>query len=191
MADLRDKKLSIEDVNGMDFQQFIETFASVIEHTRLVAATVWSYRPYANLQALHRAFANFIQTDLFPEARAGIIRCHPDLAGKLSQSRQLSKESTREQTAAGLLELTDSERKELTTLNERYKKKFGFPFVVCARENKKEAIFAGLRARLGNEVADEVQEAVREISKIAWYRLNDIVIGDETHQGSDGNDSKL
>lgn len=172
----RKKLLSLEEVNRMDFQQFTETFGSVIEQTPLVAATVWSYRPFQDLAALHKAFANFIQRDIFPEARAGIIRCHPDLAGRLAQASQLSEASTREQKAAGLLELGDSERRELNSLNESYKKRFGFPFVICARENKKEAIFAGLKVRLGNSLQDEERQALEEIGKIAWYRLNDIVV---------------
>lgn len=174
------KLLSLEELNRMDFQQFTETFGSVIEQTPLVAATVWSYRPFNDLASLHKAFTNFIQRNIFPEARAGIIRCYPDLAGKLAQTSQLSEESTREHKAAGLLELSDSERKELSSLNESYKKKFGFPFVVCARENKKESIFSGLRARLANSLSNEEELALKEISKIAWYRLNDIVVNDRS-----------
>lgn len=177
MADGK-KRLSLEEVNGMDFQQFTETFGSVIEQTPLVAATVWSSRPFQDLPSLHKAFTDFIQRDIFREARAGIIRCHPDLAGRLAEANQLSEESTREQKAAGLLELSDSERRELNSLNESYKERFGFPFVVCARENKKESIFAGLTARLGNSLQDEEQQSLKEISKIAWHRLNDIVISD-------------
>ena len=170
--------LTMEQVNSMDVQQFTETFSTIIEQTPLVAATVWSYRPFNNLTTLHKAFADFIQRDIFPEARRGIIRCYPDLAGKLAQSSQLSEESTKEHKAAGLLELTDSERNELSSLNESYKKKYGFPFVICARENKKESIITGLKARLGSSLADEEQQALKEISKIAWYRLNDIVVSD-------------
>ena len=58
--------------------------------------------------------------------------------------------------------------------------RFGFPFVICARENKKEAIFAGLKVRLGNSLQDEEQQALEEIGKIAWYRLNDIVANDRS-----------
>jgi 2-oxo-4-hydroxy-4-carboxy-5-ureidoimidazoline decarboxylase len=176
----RKKLLSLEEVNGMDFQQFSETFGSVIEQTPLVATTVWSCRPFQDLATLHKAFTDFIQKDIFPEARSGIIRCYPDLAGRLAQESQLSEESTREHKAAGLLELSDSEKRELNSLNERYKEKFGFPFVVCARENKKEAVFAGLRARLGNSLQEEEKQALKEICKIAWYRLNDVVINDRS-----------
>ena len=174
---MTDLQLTMQQVNRMGFQEFTTTFSSIIEHTPLAAATVWSYRPYDSLATLHKAFADFIQVDLFPAARTGVIRCYPDLAGKIAQSNQLSAESTVEHKAAGLLELSDSEREELTVLNERYKEKFGFPFVICARENKKEAIFAGLKARLLNELAEEEEQALKEISKIAWYRLNEKVPG--------------
>lgn len=174
---MTDLQLTMQQVNRMGFQEFTATFSSIIEDTPLAAATIWSYRPYDSLSALHKAFADFIQVDLFPAARKGIIRCYPDLAGKIAQSNQLSMESTSEHKAAGLLELSDSEKEELTVLNERYKEKFGFPFVICARENKKAAIFAGLKARLLNVLAEEEEEALKEISKIAWYRLNEKVPG--------------
>ena len=170
------KKVTIDQINSeMDFQEFTETFGSVIEHSPLVAATVWSYRPFDSLFSLHKAFSNFIQRDLFPAAKSGIIRCYPDLAGKLAESSALSAESTREHEAAGLLELSPTEKERLTDLNNDYKKKFEFPFVICARENKKESIFAGLETRLGNSLAVEEETALKEISKIAWHRLNEIV----------------
>ena len=168
-------KVSIDQVNGMGFQEFTDSFGSVVEHTPLAAATVWSYRPFDSLSSLHEAFTNFIERDLFVAARVGIIRCYPDLAGKLSELDELSEESTREHKVAGLLDLSDMEKSELCDLNERYKKKFAFPFVICARENKKESIFSGLKARLGNEIDEEVGIALKEISKIAQYRLNEIV----------------
>ena len=177
MADFQ-RKVTIQQVNRMNFQEFTETFSSIIECTPLAAATVWSYRPYSSVAALHEAFTNFIQTDLCPAAQAGIIRCYPDLAGKIAQSNQLSEESTREHEAAGLLQLSDSEKEELTTLNERYKEKFSFPFVICARENKKEAIVSGLKVRLENRAAEEEHIALKEINKIAWYRLNEKVDDD-------------
>ena len=169
------ERYTIERVNSMGFQEFTEEFGSVIEHTPLVAAAVWSHRPFTDLQNLHGAFCAFI-SQLQPEtAKIGIIRCHPDLAGKLANAGTLTSESTKEQKSAGLLELTEIERKELTAINERYKQKFSFPFVICARENKKQAIFEGIRTRLGNTVDDEVNNAVQEVNKIAWYRLADIV----------------
>lgn len=172
----RSQKIPLGRVNEMDFQEFTETFDSIIERTPLAAAAVWSQRPFESLLALHKAFSDFLRNHLSPTAAVGVIRCYPDLAGKLAESSQLSEESTREHEAAGLFGLSESEKRRLSSLNDRYKQKFNFPFVVCARENKVQSIFDGLEARLENAVADEERQALKEISKIAWHRLNDMIV---------------
>ena len=57
----------------------------------------------------------------------------------------------------------------------RYKEKFGFPFVICARQNKKEAILQGIAARLNNDKTQEIETGVAEVKKICWLRLNNII----------------
>ena len=107
---------------------------------------------------------------------------HPDLAGKLAQAGQLTKESSVEQSAANLNQMSPQEKALLNTLNTQYKDKFGFPFVICARLNKKEAIFNGLKTRLNNEVEHEVGIGIAQVMKICELRLRDIVkIPDESN----------
>ena len=167
-------KLSMAEVNGMDYPEFISHFEGVLEHGTLAAATVWTSRPFPSPQALLQAFESFIHA-LDPQSKEGLVRCHPDLAGKLAEEGKLTRHSLEEQRVAGLLELSQLERTELSDLNARYKNKFGFPFVVCARENKKQAIFTGIRARLENSRSKEVERALAEIVKIAYHRLNGMV----------------
>ena len=71
----------------------------------------------------------------------------PDLAGRLAQANLLGPESSREQKEAGLNLLTEAERRRLRSENERYRDKFGFTFVICARRNKAAAILEGLSSR--------------------------------------------
>ncbi len=168
------KKLSLEEVNKMDYPEFISLFDAILEHGTLAAATVWASRPFYSLQELHHAFQRFIQT-LTPESKEGLIRCYPDLAGKLAEENKLSGHSLEEHRGAGLLELSDLEKGVLRALNSSYKEKFGFPFVVCARENKKEAILSGIKGRLENSCSEEAERAVVEIGKIAYHRLNGII----------------
>ena len=73
----------------------------------------------------------------------GILRVYPDLSGKIAQAGQLTSESSLEQSAADLNTLTPDEKFKMASANLKYKNKFGFPFVICARMNKKEAIFKG------------------------------------------------
>lgn len=103
------------------------------------------------------------------------MRLHPDLAGRLAQTGGLTTESTREQKSAGLDSLTDEERQRMTSLNQQYRQKFGFPFVICARENKKEAILNGLEQRLNNSGETEAITGVEEVKKICRLRLLDII----------------
>lgn len=174
MAGSKKGGVSIEEVNRMDYGEFVSIFDSVLEHGTLAAATVWRSRPFPTSQSLHRAFEGFMDA-LSPEAKEGLIRCFPDLAGKLAEEGKLSGHSLEEHRLAGILDLTEAERMDMTDLNSRYKKKFSFPFVVCARENKKAAILSGLRARLESSPQEEVERALGEISKIARHRINGII----------------
>lgn len=166
--------LSLDAVNRMDYSEFISAFGSVIEHGILAAACVWDSRPFASTQALQQAFSAYLQTQS-PQHKPGVIRCYPDLAGKLSQQGRLTEESQREHAAAGLLEMTAEEKTELESLNARYKAKFQFPFVISAMENKKATIMREIKVRMGNSVLEEVEIALSQISRIAAHRINSCV----------------
>lgn len=171
--------LSLDALNQLSYWEFRDQFGSVIEHCPFVAAAVWSYSPFISRAALHTAFVTSL-TGLSEDAKVGVLRCHPDLAGKLADHNQLSAESTKEQQSAGLSDMTAEEKVSLTSLNEAYKQKYRFPFVLCARENKKECIFRELRARLPNSIESEIENGLKEVCKIAWHRLTDLVVADDT-----------
>jgi len=166
--------VTIEQLNDMNYEEFIKTIGNVIEHYPLCAAAVWASRPFSNLKALHQAIACFIN-ELPVLGREGILRLHPDLAGRIAEQGRLTNESSKEQLSAGLNELTSEEKKTLKLSNGKYKSKFGFPFVICARENKKQAILSGIKARLENDKKTELATGIAEVTKIAFYRLLDII----------------
>ena len=105
----------------------------------------------------------------------GILRVYPDLAGRLAEQNALSPESYFEQKSSGLLALALTEKNYLRKYNRAYKLKFGFPFVICARENKKEAILREISARYERLVEEETEKAIQEVLKIALFRLKDKV----------------
>jgi OHCU decarboxylase len=107
--------------------------------------------------------------------RLSLIRAHPDLAGKAAIAGALTAESTREQSAAGLDRLTPEQYERITGLTAAYRERFGFPFVVCAREHTADSIIASAAARLGAGPAAEQRAALAEIAKIARLRLADVV----------------
>jgi OHCU decarboxylase len=109
------------------------------------------------------------------DARLELIRAHPDLAGKAAIAGDLTPESTREQAAAGLDRLTPQQYERITHLTAAYRERFGFPFVVCAREHTPDSIIATAARRLEADPDDEEQTALNEIAKIARLRLADLV----------------
>jgi OHCU decarboxylase len=104
-----------------------------------------------------------------------LIRAHPDLVGRLAREGRLTAQSSIEQAAAGLTHLTADEARQFDTYNLAYKNRFGFPFVICARENRKAAILAAFPRRLNNTRETEIATALQEIFKIARLRLADVV----------------
>lgn len=171
------KKLTIAEVNGLAYDEFIAIFGNVVEHCALCSSVVWGERPFRNYDGMQAKFNEFID-QLSLSGKAGVLRLYPDLAGKLAQAGDLTSESTREHASAGLDKMTEEEREKMAVLNSKYKTMFGFPFVICARENKKEAILAGLELRLKNTAETEANTGVGEVKKICNLRMKDLV--DET-----------
>ncbi|MGI9252572.1 MAG: 2-oxo-4-hydroxy-4-carboxy-5-ureidoimidazoline decarboxylase [Thermomicrobiales bacterium] len=168
--------MTIDDVNALTLPAFVERFGGVFEHSPGIANAAWQTRPWADLPALHAAMCAVIR-DASPEAQLALIRAHPDLVGRAALAGTLTRESTAEQRAAGLDRgiLTESEVARFSEANAAYQERFGFPFVICARENRKEAILAGFTRRLSNAPDAEIATAIGEIERIAWYRLTDLV----------------
>jgi 2-oxo-4-hydroxy-4-carboxy-5-ureidoimidazoline decarboxylase len=166
---------AIQDVNEMDKSTFVSTFGSVYEHSSWVAETAWEHRPFASVDALHATMDGIVE-------RAGqsrqmtLIKAHPELAGRLGRSGQLTAESLSEQAQAGLTSLPENLTKRMLELNSSYQKKFGFPFIICARLNNVATILQAMEDRLTNSSETEFRTALQEISKIARLRLTDIIV---------------
>ena len=163
---------SLADLNRADRAAFVAALGHIFEHSPWVAEETWGKRPFAKAERLHSELCATMHAAP-PEKQLALIRAHPDLAGRLAQQRKLTAESTREQVGAGLDQLSGAELAEFTQLNDTYKAKFGFPFIICARQNAKAAILAAMKIRLLNSPAAEHTAALAEIDKIAWLRLQD------------------
>lgn len=107
--------------------------------------------------------------------RLDLIAAHPELAGRMARGTRLTAASREEQASAGLERLTRDELARLEQLNRAYRKRFGFPFVICARRQDKYSIFAALERRLRNDREAEIAIALNEIAKIARLRLQQIL----------------
>src|SRR3954452_7172427 len=158
----------------MDRDEFVRTVGHLFEGSPWIARAAWDASPFASVDDLHGALCS-IMYSAPEEQQLALIRAHPDLAGKAALAGTLSSESAGEQAAAGLGSLTPEELARFTELNEHYRDRFGFPFVICARENQKESILRGFEARLPHSRKEEMATALAEIAKIARLRLLDAV----------------
>jgi len=162
--------MDIDTVDRLDHDAFVARFGGVFEASPWVAERAWAARPFGSLEALYAAMMDAI--DRAPrEVRMGLIRSHPDLAANVS----LTHESGREQAAAGLDQLTREQFERITWLTTAYRARFGFPFIVCAREHTPDTIIAAAEQRMESEPEQEVQTALSEIAKIGRLRLADLV----------------
>ncbi|XP_045763409.1 2-oxo-4-hydroxy-4-carboxy-5-ureidoimidazoline decarboxylase-like [Maniola jurtina] len=167
-------KLSVSEVNSMRDEQFEWVFRNVIELRPAAAACVREQRPFTDASDLCAAFHKYLD-ELSVECKLQVLKSHPDLAGRLAAEGELTQESTEEQRKAGLNELTVEQKAVMDSRNERYKKKFGFPFIICARENKIQSIIEGLNTRYNNILEQEIQIGIHEVKKICKLRILDIV----------------
>jgi OHCU decarboxylase len=166
----------IDEINQFSQDAFVARLGFLFEGSPWIAATVWEERPFASRDALERALARVV-AQASRERQLGLIRAHPDLVGRAAMAGTLGRSSTSEQTAAGLdpNQLSADDMRAFTEYNAAYAERFGFPFVICARENKKASILAGFEHRLQNDRDTEIATALREIGKICHYRLLDVV----------------
>jgi 2-oxo-4-hydroxy-4-carboxy-5-ureidoimidazoline decarboxylase len=146
----------------------------VFEESPWIAREAWEARPFGSVDALHAAMVRVVEHSP-RDARLELIRAHPDLAGKAAIAGELTPESTHEQAAAGLDRLTPAQYERITGLTAAYRERFGFPFVVCAREHTPDSIIATAARRLEADPGEEERTALTEIAKIARLRLDDLV----------------
>jgi OHCU decarboxylase len=161
-------------INELDRAAFVERFGPLFEHSPWVAETAWHDHPFAGREELYEALVGAMYAAP-RERKLALIRAHPDLAGRAAIEGSLTRSSRREQASAGLDRLTPDEYESFTRTNAAYRKRFGFPFVVCVREHTKESILRVAAERLGNTEDEEIRVALEEIAKIARLRLEDML----------------
>jgi OHCU decarboxylase len=156
---------------------FVERFGGVYEHSPWVAAAAYDAGLTSGAdtaEGLAKALAAAAANGSAEDKRA-LIQAHPDLAGKLAAAKSLTAESTIEQASAGLDRLTPDELRQFAALNDAYRTRFGFPFIMAVKGKSKADILAGFQRRLANDADAETKTALAEIDRIAALRLTDIL----------------
>jgi OHCU decarboxylase len=165
--------------SGMDRDAFVARFGGVFEHSPWIAESAHALElgpAHDTAIGVHSALARVFRA-ASDEERLGVLRAHPDLAGKLAAAKRLTPESTQEQASAGLDALTDAERARFTELNTAYVERFGFPFIIAVRGLTKDDILAAFERRIGNDRATEFATACGQVERIALLRLRDMLPG--------------
>ncbi|WEK05145.1 MAG: allantoinase PuuE [Candidatus Devosia phytovorans] len=161
----------------LEKSDFVARYGSIFEHSPWIADRAWESElaPVSDT-AIGLHFALRSQFRMASDAeRLGVLRAHPDLAGKLAAAKRLTAESTAEQASAGLDHLTDAEREKFTALNAAYVEKFGFPFIIAVRDHDKAGILAAFEQRIANSPDEEFATACKQVERIALLRLKAIL----------------
>ena len=161
---------SINKFNKLSKAEFISIFGNIFEKTEWIAERCYESKPYNNLDELILKMMKIFE-NTEKEKHLEILNSHPDLAVE----KKLTKDSKNEQKNASLNQYTDEEFLEFKKLNEEYKKKFGFPFIVAVKGKNKEEILNSFRQRITNNINLEFDEAKKQVKKIASFRLGEII----------------
>jgi 2-oxo-4-hydroxy-4-carboxy-5-ureidoimidazoline decarboxylase len=170
------RQVTLGELNAASRGDFTALLGNVFEYSPWIVEAVAGKRPFAKLSGLRDALLDVIAKSE-PDRRLALIRGHPDLANK-TQRAGLTDESVSEQDGAGLDRLSEHEFQMFEQLNDAYKGKFGFPFILCARRHTKDSILEAFARRLENPPAEEQRAAIVEIGRIATLRLAGLVARD-------------
>ncbi|RBO81889.1 2-oxo-4-hydroxy-4-carboxy-5-ureidoimidazoline decarboxylase [Marinomonas aquiplantarum] len=159
-----------------DEMEFVTLLGSIYEHSPWVAEQLWrlkSQHPigsYDEMSKIQQAMRDIVDAST-EEEKLILLRAHPDLAGKAALSGELTDASKSEQAGAGLDQCSEDELAHFLQLNDAYRSKFGFPFIMAVKGATKAQILAGFMERSPNDWQTEFDRAIQEVHKIAGFRL--------------------
>ena len=160
----------IDKFNKLNKPEFISIFGNVFEKTDWIAEKAYALKPFNNFQELFSKMMEIFENSK-KEKHIEILNAHPHLAVE----KKLTEDSKNEQKNASLNQCNDAEFIEFKKLNEEYKKKFGFPFIIAVKGKNKEEILNSFRQRITNNINSEFEEAKKQVKKIASFRLSEII----------------
>ena len=161
---------SIDKINKLSKSEFISIFGNIFEKTEWIAERCYESKPYNNHNQLFSKIIEIFE-NTEKEKHLEILNSHPDLAIE----KKLTEDSENEQKNANLNQCTEQEFREFKNLNEKYKKKFGFPFIIAVKGKNKLEILNSFRQRITNNINLEFEEAKKQVKKIASFRLSEII----------------
>jgi allantoate deiminase/N-carbamoyl-L-amino-acid hydrolase len=166
--------IALDRLNRLSAPDFAAALESIFEHSPWVAERAAALRPFGSVVELHRALCQAAST-AEPRLQLALIRAHPELAGNAAVRGELTAASIREQRGAGLSGCTPGQVARLQSLNAEYRGRFGFPFVLAVKGHTPDTVIAALAERVTHAADAERGVALREIGRIARFRLANLV----------------
>jgi len=160
--------MTIDELNSLDREKFVAAIGFVFEDSPWVAERAFAAKPFRDIEALHAAMVAEVEKAK-PEQQLALLRAHPDLGTRA----RISSASEAEQAGAGLNALTTEEFERLQRLNSLYRARFGFPFLFAVKGSTKYDVLQALEQRVGALPEAEYREALRQVYRIAEFRLRD------------------
>ena len=154
-------------------QSFVALYGGLFEHSPWVARDVWRPDGFADATSMITAMVQIVSKASMIDKLA-LLCAHPELAGKEAQDSTLTSASEAEQAGAGLNRLSAEELATFKRLNEAYRERHGFPFIVCVRHYTKIGIIAELARRTTRQTNSEMDEALDQVAFIARLRFEQI-----------------
>ena len=169
---------TLAELNACSKDDFVTALANIFEYSPWIAEQAASMRPFSGVGPLFEAMKAAVD-HAPPELRLALIKAHPDLANKTQRAAGLTAESHAEQNSVGLDRLSDAEYEAFERVNNTYRSKFGFPYIVCARRHTRDSILRDFERRLPNDARTETQKSIEEICRIAALRVDQLVTSDD------------
>ena len=169
-----ERKMTLDEINAMDKKAFVAAFGSVFEESPWAAQTAYNKIPFASLQEFKDNLCQVVD-DASEEAKLNLLRAHPELGSKA----KMADASVKEQRAAGISDSEDSVRSNLLKLNEAYRTKFDFPYIIAVKGLTPADILENMQTRLNSDRETEFKECLSQVMRIAGFRLDDLLEEEE------------
>jgi 2-oxo-4-hydroxy-4-carboxy-5-ureidoimidazoline decarboxylase len=161
---------NLTQLNQMDRVAFTDAFGAVFEDTPTIAEQTWDKLPFHSISQLHEAMIHVVET-MQPSEKMALICAHPSLGDRV----KMAEASVLEQSSLGLDRLSSDEYHLFQSLNGAYRDRFKFPFIIAVKNHSKASILEAFQQRLQNDSQTEENHALKEISQIAWFRLQNLI----------------
>jgi len=164
----------INNINKLSETQFIKLFANIFENSQSIAGDLYKKKGdgFNDFDDLTKKMMDIFDNTT-KEQKLKILNSHPDLANKTKVS-SLTDDSKKEQQNAGLDSCTKEEFDEFKKLNDLYKKKFNFPFILAVKGKNKNEILDNFKKRISFNPTTEFDEALKQVKQIASLRLKEL-----------------